>query len=72
MPYNAHIEERIEKVIRDWEDTTRKNMFGGVCHLLAGNMFCGVYKDYLILRLGVENAERAMQKPDVGPFNITG
>lgn len=26
-------------------------MFGGVCHLLNGNMFCGVYKDFLILRL---------------------
>ena len=72
MPYNAHIEERIEKIIRDWEDTARKNMFGGVCHLLNGNMFCGVYKDYLILRLGVENAEGALQKPHVRPFDITG
>lgn len=27
-------------------------MFGGICHLLNGNMFCGVYKDFLILRRG--------------------
>ncbi len=26
----------------------------------------------MILRLGVENAERAMQKPAVAPFDITG
>ena len=72
MPYNTHIEERIDAVIRGWAGTARKNMFGGVCHLLDGNMFCGVYKEYLILRLGVENAERAMQKPHTVPFDITG
>ena len=33
-------------------------MFGGIGHLLNGNMFSGVYKDYLILCLGEENAER--------------
>ena len=72
MPHDAQIEERIREIIADRENTAQKNMFGGVCHLMNGNMFCGVYKDYLILRLGVENAERAMQKPAVGPFDITG
>jgi len=47
-------------------------MFGGVCHLLNGNMFCGVYKDYLILRLGEENANKALSLPHVRPFDITG
>ena len=72
MPYNAQIETRIQKVIANWDHTSAKKMFGGVCHLLHGNMFCGVYKDYLILRLGVEPAELALQKPHVGPFDITG
>jgi hypothetical protein len=35
-------------------------MFGGVCHLLNGNMFCGAYKDYLILRLGETVAKEAL------------
>jgi TfoX/Sxy family transcriptional regulator of competence genes len=47
-------------------------MFGGICHLLNGNMFCGVYKDFLILRLGEENAERALRLSVVKPFDITG
>ena len=72
MPYNAHLEDRIEKTIRAWENTARKNMFGGVCHLLNGNMFCGVYKDFLILRLGVENAARLLKERHVRPFDITG
>ena len=47
-------------------------MFGGVCHLISGNMFCGVYKDYLILRLGDEKAGEALRKSSVRPFDITG
>ncbi len=47
-------------------------MFGGVCHLLRGNMFCGVYKDYLILRLGEKGAKEALQSKFARPFDITG
>ena len=72
MPYNAEIEARIEKIISTWKNTAHKNMFGGVCHLLNGNMFCGVYKDFLILRLGEVQAKEAMQLPSVRPFDITG
>lgn len=46
-------------------------MFGGICHLIKGNMFCGVYKDSLILRLGPKAAEAALKKPFVRPFDIT-
>lgn len=72
MPYNEQIERRIAKLTAAWENTDRKKMFGGVCHLISGNMFCGVYKDYLILRLGEENARRAAANPFVKPFDVTG
>ena len=47
-------------------------MFGGVCHLLNGHMFCGVFKDFLILRLGEGNGNRALSLQHVRPFDITG
>lgn len=72
MPYNEKIDERIKKIVSGWKNTEAKKMFGGVCHLLNGNMFGGVYKDYLILRLGEENAEKAFELPFVKPFDITG
>jgi TfoX/Sxy family transcriptional regulator of competence genes len=72
MPYNEQIETRIEKIISSWKNTAQKNMFGGVCHLLNGNMFSGVYKDFLILRLGKENGDKALALPHVRPFDITG
>ena len=72
MPYNRKIDERIQKIVSGWKHTDSKKMFGGVCRLLHGNMYCGVYKDYLILRLGVEEAEKAFKLPHVKPFDITG
>ena len=72
MPYNENIEDRIKKIISGWENTDHKKMFGGVCHLLNGNMFCGVYKDFLILRLGEKNSQKALKSPNVCPFDITG
>lgn len=51
---------------------TRKKMFGGTCHLMLGNMMCGVYKDCLVLRLGEAQAGKALKKPHVRPFDVTG
>lgn len=72
MAYNKEIDEEIRAIAAHWPGSAAKRMFGGVCHLLHGNMVCGVYKDYLILRLGERQARDAMQHPHVKPFDITG
>ena len=71
MPFNKGIDKKVAQAIKAW-GTTRKKMFGGTCYILNGNMLCGVYKDYLILRLGEDQANKAMESEDVSPFNITG
>jgi TfoX/Sxy family transcriptional regulator of competence genes len=72
MAFNPDIEARVQKFVSRWENTSHKNMFGGVCHLLNGNMFCGVLKDGLILRLGEKAAGNALAQPHVRPFDVTG
>lgn len=72
MAYNEELDERIKGVVARWKNTTSKKMFGGVCHLINGNMFCGVHKDSLILRLGEEIATVALTAAHVRPFDITG
>jgi TfoX/Sxy family transcriptional regulator of competence genes len=72
MPYNLEVDSRIRKLISNWKNTDAKKMFGGVCYLLNGNMVCGVYKEFLILRLGEELGGKAMEKPFVRSFDITG
>jgi hypothetical protein len=72
MVYKEEIETRIKEIVSGWKSTAEKKMFGGICHLLNGNMFCGVNKDFLILRLGPDRAEDALKLPHVRPFDITG
>jgi len=71
MPYDQELDERLLNAVAGW-GATRKKAFGGTCHLLNGNMLCGVHKDYLILRLGPEQADQALSRPHVKPFDITG
>lgn len=72
MPYDDEIEGRIKKAVSRWKNTESKKMFGGICHLLDGTMFCGVYKNFLILRLGEKESQASMSLPFVRPFDITG
>jgi hypothetical protein len=72
MPYLKEIDDLIREAIGKKRDMESKKMFGGICHLYRGNMFCGVYKDNLILRLGDGEARRAISEGEGRPFDITG
>ena len=71
MPYSEALDSRIICALSGWS-ATRKKMFGGTCHLINGNMICGVYKDCLVLRLGEEQGREALKEPHVRPFDVTG
>jgi len=71
MAYDDDLDAKISAVTAGWGTTTKK-MFGGVCHLINGNMMCGVNKDSLILRLGEAQATSALDGPYVRPMDITG
>jgi TfoX/Sxy family transcriptional regulator of competence genes len=72
MPYNKSLANRLQSLLKNRKDFSQKEMFGGVGFLLNGNMCVGVYKDFLILRLGKEEANRALKQKHVKPFDITG
>ena len=72
MPYDEKLEARIKAITDDWEDVSSRKMFGGVCYLMHGNMVAGVWKEFLILRLGEDAADFARELPHVRPFDITG
>lgn len=40
--------------------------------MLHGNMACGVHKDMLVVRVGLDGHEEAMSQPHTLPFDITG
>ena len=72
MAYNEKLDGRIQGIVSSWKNTDHNKMFGGVCYLLNRNMVSGVYKDFLILRLGDAEAQKALALPYVKPFDVTG
>jgi TfoX/Sxy family transcriptional regulator of competence genes len=47
-------------------------MFGGLAFMVNGNMACGIVKDELMLRLGAEGADAALERPHVRHMDFTG
>jgi TfoX/Sxy family transcriptional regulator of competence genes len=71
MAYDEDLDLKLRAITEKW-GCVRKKMFGGTCYLLGKKMLCGVYKDFLILRLGEESATRLLGKEGARPFDITG
>jgi len=72
MPYNAELAGQVRRHLAGRWGIVEKKMFGGLCFLRNGNICCGVWKEFLILRLGLAEALRALEEPGVRPFDITG
>lgn len=71
MPYDEGLAARVRAEFARKKNTVEKKMFGGVGWLLNGNMCIGVWKQWLIARLGDEYLD-ALRDPNVREFDITG
>ena len=72
MAYNEKLAKRVNALIAKRRGFHEQKMFGGLGFLLNGNMCIGVWKEYLILRLGIERAGQILLKRKARPFDITG
>ncbi len=72
MAYDEGLAQRIREVLDDLTGTREKKMFGGVCYLVDGNMACGVFKEFLIVRVGPDRYEKSLKIPGTRVFDITG
>lgn len=72
MAYDEALAERIRDALADTADVTERKMFGGLAFMVAGHMVCGVVHDDLMLRLGPEGADAALDQPHVRPMDFTG
>ena len=72
MAFSASLAARIRDALARKKNIEEQKMFGGVGFLLNGNMLVGVWKNSLIVRLGPEASDDALQEPHVREFDITG
>lgn len=72
MAYDPGLAERIAEFIGLRPDMEEKKMFGGIVWMMNGNMCVGVWRDYLIVRVGVEGAQGIVDHPGVSAMDFTG
>lgn len=71
MPYNHALEEFIDDLLPEIAPD-KKKMFGGICYLINGNMSFGIWRDYLIVRMGPDLTAEKLKQNHVRQFDLTG
>jgi len=73
MAYDPDLDERLSRFLTGRKGFERKIMFGGPGYMLNGKMCVGVYRHFLIVRLGKENfATFAERFDELRVMDITG
>ena len=72
MPYDRGLAERLEEILDGRSGFQQKKMFGGIGWMQNGNMCVGVYKDWLITRIGESAAVSLFKEKHVKSMDITG
>lgn len=72
MAFDEALADRVRDVIAGREAVSERKMFGGIAFMFGGNMGVGVLGEELMVRLGSEDAERALAEPHARPMDFTG
>lgn len=76
MPYDEGLAERVRAVIADRAEFTEITMFGGLCFMVNTHMAVGVTRHGLLLKVGQELVDDAVERggtvPTMGERVMTG
>lgn len=72
MAFDEGLATRVREQLAARIDIDERKMFGGLTFMLAGNMCCGVAKDELMVRVGVEREAEALGDRHARPCDFTG
>jgi TfoX/Sxy family transcriptional regulator of competence genes len=72
VAYSERLASRVREILAEGGDVDERKMFGGLALMVNGHMCCGITGDDLMLRLGPDRTEKALEKPHVRPMDFTG
>jgi TfoX/Sxy family transcriptional regulator of competence genes len=72
MAYDEALAARIRTWLADAPGMSERQMFGGICFMVNGNMCAGVTKDRLMARVGAPNYSEALRRPGAYEMQFTG
>lgn len=70
--YDETTAERIRGALKRRKGISERKMFGGICFMVNGNMCAGVVGKEMILRLGEEGADKALDERHTRTMDFTG
>ncbi len=72
MAYDERLAERMRPFLLPRAGVSERPMFGGIAFSINGNLFCGIWKDTLILRLPPEESATLARTTHLRPMDLTG
>ena len=72
VAYNEQLAERVRTIVGDAPGLSERKMFGGIAFMLNGNMFCGITRDDLMVRVGPDRFQAALALTGARPMDFTG
>jgi TfoX/Sxy family transcriptional regulator of competence genes len=72
MAFDEGVAQRVREALDTYSDVVEKKMFGGLAFMLRGHMCCGVVGGEIMVRVGSNGYEAALQKPHAREMDFTG
>jgi TfoX/Sxy family transcriptional regulator of competence genes len=73
MSHDEEFAHRIREQLGDQTGVSERAMFGGLAFMLNGNMAVGISsRGELMVRVGADGADEALERPHARPFDMTG
>jgi TfoX/Sxy family transcriptional regulator of competence genes len=72
MAFDEGLAQRLREELAGTGGVAEKRMFGGLSFLVDGNMCVGVIGDELIVRIGLDATEAALERPGSRLFDFSG
>ena len=72
MAYDDELAERVRAILARRRGVSEKKMFGGLSFLVNGHMCCGVVGEDLMVRVGPDAYDDALERKGARPMDFTG
>ncbi|MEH6348073.1 MAG: TfoX/Sxy family protein [Bermanella sp.] len=72
MAYDTRLAQQVMEQFNVLHPYIAKNMFGGMAIMINGHMCVAVVKDNLVVRVGKERYQQALDNLGVSEFDFTG
>ena len=72
MAFSEELALRVRQSLGEQAGITERKMFGGLCFMVNGNMLGGVMGSEIIVRVGAEGYENALELPHARQMDFTG